>query len=59
MANLICANCMQEITETRYALPFENIDNVCHEECVEEWFENNLQDVINAVTIWCEESDNE
>ena len=48
---------MQEISETKYAIPFDNIDNVCHNDCVEEWFENNLEDVINAVTIWYEENE--
>lgn len=57
MANLICTNCMQEIEEKRYALPFNNIDNVCHEECVEDWFENNIIDIINELTIWVDESE--
>lgn len=56
MANLICTNCMQEIEEKRYALPFNNIDNVCHEECVEDWFENNILDIINELTVWVDES---
>lgn len=55
MANLICDCCMQEIIGQRYAVPFDNIDNVCHENCLEDWYEMHLQDVINATTVWYEE----
>ena len=55
MANLICSCCGEEIASKNYALPFNNIDNACHRDCLEDWFENNLQDVIYATTIFYEE----
>lgn len=53
--NYICDCCGEEIAEKKYAIPFDNIDNVCHIDCLEDWFEMHLQDVINAVTIFEEE----
>lgn len=53
--NYICQSCGEEIEDTRYAVPFDNLDNVCHEECLEDWFNMNLTDVIYAVTTYYEE----
>lgn len=52
---IICDYCGEEIKEKRYALPFDNIDNACHIECVEDWFEEHIQDVICEETIYVEE----
>lgn len=51
--NYICQSCFEEIEEDEYAMPFDNPDNVCHLHCVEDWFDNNLTDVIQAVTTYC------
>lgn len=48
--NYICQSCFEEIKGDKYALPFDNPDNVCHEECLEDWFQANLQDVMYEVT---------
>ena len=53
--NLICQFCGKEIEGKKYALPFNNIDNVCHVYCVEHWFEMNLENIINDTTIYVEE----
>ena len=53
--NLICQACGEEIEGKKYALPFNNIDNVCHEECVEDWFEANLENIMYDTTIYVEE----
>ena len=53
--NYICQACGEEITEKKYALPYDNIDNVCHVDCVEDWFEMNLEHIICDETIYVEE----
>lgn len=53
--NLICQSCLEEIEEKEYALPFDNIDNVCHVDCVEDWFQANLEAVICDCTTYIEE----
>jgi hypothetical protein len=50
--NLICQSCGEEIEEKKYACPFDNIDNVCHIDCLDDWFEANLEDIINSVTVF-------
>lgn len=55
--NYICQSCGEEITENRYALPYNNIDNICHVDCVEDWFEMNLEHIICDETIYVEEAD--
>ena len=54
--NYICQSCYEEIEDGEgYALPFDNIDNVCHKECVEDWFEMNLDNIICDFTTYIEE----
>ena len=53
--NYICSCCGEEITENKYALPYDNEDNVCHINCVEDWFYMNLRDVICEHTVYVEE----
>lgn len=53
--NLICQSCLEEITDKKYALPFNNIDNVCHIDCLEDWFLGNLEGIICDTTIYVEE----
>lgn len=53
--NLICQVCFEEIEGKKYALPFHNMENVCHEDCLEDWYEEHLTDVIYATAIYVEE----
>lgn len=53
--NFICQCCFEEIEGKEYALPFNNIDNVCHVDCVQDWFEANLDFVIAEETVYVEE----
>lgn len=55
--NYICDCCGEEITENKYALPFDNYENICHIDCVEDWFEMHLQDVIYQDTVYVEEDE--
>lgn len=53
--NYICDCCGQEIEENEYALPFDDYENVCHNECVEDWFNMHMQDVIDELTVYVNE----
>lgn len=55
--NLICQVCFEEIEGKKYALPFNNMDNVCHEDCLEDWYTEHFKDVIDATTIHVEEEE--
>ena len=49
---MICQFCGEEIDESEYALPLDNMDNVCHNECVVDWFEENAEDIASSCTTY-------
>lgn len=51
----VCDYCGEEIKEKKYALPYDNYENVCHEDCVEGWFEDHIREVACEHTIYVEE----
>lgn len=53
--NYICDYCGEEIEENKYALPYDNYENICHIDCVENWFEEHIEEVVCEHTIYVSE----
>lgn len=55
MSKYICDYCGEEIEEKKYALPYDNYENICHIDCVEDWYEEHIEEVVCEHTIYVEE----